>query len=85
VDEAEQDVLGPDVVVVEEPSFFLGQDDDPACSVGKAFEHLVLQTALVGGWKGWIGAKRGRLAGFGQSYRSEAYSPDRERPPRWVP
>src|SRR5207244_1291946 len=39
VDEAEEDVLGADVVVVEEPSLFLGQDDDPAGPVGEAFEH----------------------------------------------
>jgi hypothetical protein len=39
VDEAEQDVLGPDVVVVEHPGFFLSQDDDPAGTVGKSLEH----------------------------------------------
>ena len=30
VEEAEQDVLGADVVVVQMARFFLGQDDDPA-------------------------------------------------------
>jgi hypothetical protein len=39
VNEAEQDVLGADVVVVEEPCLFLGQDDDPAGTVGKTFEQ----------------------------------------------
>ena len=39
VDQAEEDVLGADVVVVEEPRFFLGEDDDPAGSVSKAFEQ----------------------------------------------
>ena len=39
VDEPEQDVLGADVVVVEEPRLFLGQDDDPASPVGEAFEQ----------------------------------------------
>ena len=39
VDEAEQDVLGPDVVVVEQARFFLRQDDHSAGSIGKAFEH----------------------------------------------
>ena len=40
VDQAEQDVLGPDVVVVEHPGLFLGQDDHPAGAVGKPFEHV---------------------------------------------
>jgi hypothetical protein len=39
VDEAEQDVLGADVVVVEEPRLFLGQNHDPPGTVGKAFEQ----------------------------------------------
>ncbi|ETJ30058.1 ComEA protein, partial [human gut metagenome] len=33
------DVLSADVVVVERPSLVLGQDDDAAGAVGKAFEH----------------------------------------------
>ena len=40
VDEAEQDVLGADVVVVEHLRLFLGEDDHPAGPVGKALEHL---------------------------------------------
>jgi hypothetical protein len=40
MDEAEQDVLGPDVVVVQHPGFFLGQDDDTAGAVGEPLEHL---------------------------------------------
>ena len=36
VDQAEQDVLGPDVVVVEQPRFFLRQDDDSAGPVGES-------------------------------------------------
>ena len=39
VDEAEEEVLGADVVVVERPRFVLSQDDDAAGAVGKAFEH----------------------------------------------
>ena len=39
VDQPEQDVLGADVVVVEEARFLLGQDDDPAGPVGEAFEQ----------------------------------------------
>ena len=39
VDEAEQDVLGADVVVAEHPGLFLGQDDNPPCAVGEPLEH----------------------------------------------
>ena len=39
VDQAEQDVLGPDVVVVEEARLFLREDHDPSCSVGEALEQ----------------------------------------------
>ncbi|MFD0519582.1 hypothetical protein [Paractinoplanes durhamensis] len=45
MDQAKQDVLGPDVVVVEHPGLFLGQDDNPSRSVGEPLEHaLVLLT-----------------------------------------
>ncbi len=39
VDEAEEDVLGADVVVVEQPGLFLGQDHHPAGSVGEPLEQ----------------------------------------------
>ncbi|GIJ51466.1 hypothetical protein Val02_83520 [Virgisporangium aliadipatigenens] len=32
-------MLGADVVVVEHPGLFLGQDDDATGTVGEAFEH----------------------------------------------
>ena len=41
VDEAQQDVLGADVVVIEHPGFFLSQDHNPPRSVGKPLEHIV--------------------------------------------
>jgi hypothetical protein len=41
VDQAQEDVLGADVVVVEHPGFFLRQDDHPSGSVGEPFEHLL--------------------------------------------
>ena len=40
VDQAEQDVLGPDVVVVEQARFFLRQHHHSPSPVGEAFEHL---------------------------------------------
>ena len=40
MDQTQKDVLGTDVVVVEHPGLFLGQDDDPAGPVGKPLEHL---------------------------------------------
>ena len=39
VDQAEQDVLGPDVVVVEHARFLLRKHDHPAGPVGEPFEH----------------------------------------------
>ncbi|CAB4775984.1 unannotated protein [freshwater metagenome] len=40
VDQPKQDVLGADVVVIEQASFFLRKYDDSSCSVSKAFKHL---------------------------------------------
>ncbi len=40
VDQAEQDVLGPDVVVGEHAGLFLGQHDHPAGSVSEPLEHV---------------------------------------------
>jgi hypothetical protein len=45
----EQDVLGADVVVVQHLGFFLRQDDDPAGSVGKSFEHFYSSGTDAGG------------------------------------
>ena len=39
VDQPEEEVLGADVVVVEQARLFLGQDDHPPGPVGEAFEH----------------------------------------------
>src|SRR5207302_5812544 len=66
VDEAEQDVLGPDVVVVEEPCFLLGQDDDPSGTVGEAFEQETASLdggALTGSLPGRVYLGTGCLAG----------------------
>ena len=41
VDQAEEDVLRADVVVVEHPGLFLGQDDHPPRAIRKSLEHLV--------------------------------------------
>ena len=41
MDQAEEDVLRTDVVVVEHPRFFLGEDDHPTCSVGESLEHAL--------------------------------------------
>ena len=49
VDEPEQDVLGPDVGVVEQPRFLLGEHHHSAGPVGKAFEHL--RPFCVATWK----------------------------------
>jgi hypothetical protein len=39
VNQAEEDVLRADVVVVEEPRLFLSEDDDPAGPIGEPFEQ----------------------------------------------
>jgi heptaprenyl diphosphate synthase len=52
VNEAEQDVLGADVVVIEEPSFFLGQNHDPTSSVGKALEQGITAFGRNLHWSG---------------------------------
>src|SRR5699024_3635665 len=40
VDQAEQNVLGADVVVFEKFRFFLCEHHDAACSVGEPLEHI---------------------------------------------
>ena len=39
VNEPQQNVLGADVRVIQQPSLFLGQHDDPPSSIGKPFKH----------------------------------------------
>ena len=39
MDQSEEDVLGPDVTVVEHPGLFLGQDHDATGPIGEALEH----------------------------------------------
>ena len=39
VDEPEQDVLGADVAVVQQPSFLLREHHDPPGPIGEAFKH----------------------------------------------
>ena len=41
VNEAEEDVLGSDVGVIQEARFLLRQNHNSASSVGKSFEHLM--------------------------------------------
>src|SRR5690606_27462191 len=45
VDEAEQDVLRADVVVVQHPRLFLGEDDDPTGAIRKSLEDVLLPHA----------------------------------------
>jgi hypothetical protein len=41
MDEAEQDVLSANVVVIQHPGFFLRQDYNPPRPVGEPLEHVV--------------------------------------------
>src|SRR3954468_19126487 len=47
VNQAEQDVLGADVVVVEHPGLFLSQDDDAPRAVGESFKHARSSAEVV--------------------------------------
>ncbi len=50
VNQTEQDVLGPQEVVVEKPRFLLGENQDSSGSVGEAFEQGIrLSVLAVGG------------------------------------
>jgi hypothetical protein len=72
VDEAEQDVLGADVVVVQHLGLFLGQHDDTTGSVSESLEHLnssrrrlslgasVYRTSVTSVSSGFAGVRRGR-------------------------
>ena len=46
VNEAEQDVLGPDEAVIQEACFLLSQDQYPACPIGESLEQLRLPCGL---------------------------------------
>ena len=48
VDQPEQDVLGAEEVVIEEPCFLLGEDQDSSGSVGEAFEQVTASISLAG-------------------------------------
>jgi hypothetical protein len=39
MDEAQEDVFGADVVVIEQPRFFLSEDYDPSGPIGKPFKQ----------------------------------------------
>ena len=56
----EQQMLGPDVVVVEVPGFFLRKDDDSPRPLGEPLEHLA---PLGWGGDGPRGPRRARAAG----------------------
>jgi hypothetical protein len=64
VDQPEQEVLGADVVVVEEPGLLLGQDHDPPGPVGAALKHLPATSFRRG--RLWTATIPGSIAGHGQ-------------------
>ena len=49
VDQPEKDVLGADVVVVEETRLFLGEDDDPPGPVCESLEHVSIHPSNIYG------------------------------------
>ena len=46
MDQTEEEVLGPDVVVVEQARLFLREDNDTTCPVREAFEHGIKGTTI---------------------------------------
>jgi hypothetical protein len=46
-DETQQEVLGPDVVVVQETCFLLGEDDNTTSFIGEQLEHTTSVRLLV--------------------------------------
>jgi hypothetical protein len=51
MDETKENVLGADVVVVEEPCFFLGKNDDPSGPICESLKHVV--TSSNDQWRLW--------------------------------
>lgn len=47
MDETQEDVLGADVVVVQQARLVLSQDDDAAGAIGEAFEHVTPMLVVV--------------------------------------
>ena len=77
VDQTEQDVLGPDVVVVEEPRLFLSEDHDSPGPVGESFKHALCTSINL--WRsGCPGASRSIAAG---GLPTPGESPDRSHRP----
>ena len=63
--QAKQDVLGADVVVLESPRLFLGQDDNLAGSLCESLEHKSLLLTVV------IGRRSGRFSWLSLSYAAK--------------
>ena len=69
VDQAEQDVLGPDVVVGQHAGLFLGQHDHPTGTVGEPLEHVASLLANFGA------STRGRVPAAGQDPHVRSFQP----------
>src|SRR4051794_40384604 len=57
MDQAEEDVLGADVRVVQEACFLLSQDDDPSGPVSESFEHKYRLWGAVDTWAQCTGGR----------------------------
>ena len=64
VDQPEQDVLGADVVVIEEPSLLLREHDDPPGPVGEPLKHLLFTSSPRRRF--WTATIPRSIAGHGQ-------------------
>jgi hypothetical protein len=64
VDQPEQQVLGADVVVIEEPSLLLGEHHDPPGAIGEPLKHRLFTSFLRRRF--WTAAIPRSIAGHGQ-------------------
>src|SRR5665648_31962 len=72
--QAQQEVFGPDVVVLERPGFFLGEDHDLPGAFGESFEHPATPSG-----NGAASSCRGTVAAAGACSQPPAYPPEAYR------
>src|SRR3954452_15129442 len=73
MDQAEEDVLGADVRVVQEACFLLSQDDDPAGPVSESFEHKYRLWGAVDTWAQCTGGRWWHTAVHPRSERTRLF------------
>src|SRR5712692_1845038 len=81
MDQAEQDVLGSDVVVIEHPRLFLGEDDHSPGTVGEPLKHVAppanaaLDPQTIPAGRGQCGRSRPGFGPAGAAAQSDVREP----------